>query len=568
MANTSDAILLTDQNGKITWVNRAFESQTGYDQSNIIGITPNFLRANSLLNDLGGADYYRLMGSILKSQGHWTGETKNKRKDNTEYPAHLTIQKVTVGTEGNYFYYAIIRDLTYEFKLRQEGELDHLTGLLSRRRFEAELHIALSQAERGNYKIAVLFLDLDRFKWVNDTYTHHIGDQLLKEVAKRLRLIARIEDGIARLGGDEFAGYFTLKNPEDAIIIAKKVLAAFTKNAKFDQLLIPIYSSIGISIYPNNGTTAKTLIDHADVALYHAKENGRGIYSCYGPEMGEKRSENLLIQQALQTDLTERVRLELFFQPIIDLSTGEIVSAEALLRWFHPEYGIGKMSPLEWIMIAEECGLIIPLGNWVLEKACEMQIACRNTGFDNITIAVNLSPKQFLEPNLTQNFTNIVKRTNANITHLKLEVTETSLTKDMDLAVNVLHSLREKQFKLAIDDFGINQSCLAYLKKFPVHELKVDKLFVDDIGVDKDGTALLNAIISMGQNLNKTIVAEGIETKEQYTHLSQFISSQETGDSNRPKEVHGQGYLFSPAINTTSFIALLQKNNGYIFPKT
>ncbi len=404
-----------------------------------------------------------------------------------------------------------------EKRLVQLANYDSLTGLPNRTLFRDRLTHAVAQPNRKNRLVALLFLDLDRFKMINDSLGHHAGDELLQAVSERLLANAREEDTVARLGGDEFTVILEdITNTEDATIVARKILEVMGKPFYLDGHEVFVTTSIGIAIFPLDGQGLDGLLKNADTAMYRAKEQGRNNYQFYTADMNAKAVEHLIMESSLRHAL-DRDEFVLHFQPQIDLHSREITGMEVLLRWKHPELGL--LYPNQFMLLAEETGLIISIGEWVLNKACAQASLWQSQGLPPMRIAVNLSALQFREDNLVGTVADALDLADLDPQYLELEITESFLMDDVDSAIAKLRALSNLGVHLAIDDFGTGYSSLSYLKKFPLNTLKIDQSFVRDISTDPDDAAIAEAIIALAQTLNLRVMAEGVETEEQINFL-------------------------------------------------
>ncbi|MBF2049941.1 MAG: EAL domain-containing protein [Elainella sp. C42_A2020_010] len=434
--------------------------------------------------------------------------------------------------------------LQTEAKIRYQASHDLLTGLPNRMFFNQRLADALAEAIRQQKLLAVMFIDLDRFKLINDSLGHAAGDQLLQEVAQRLRTCLRKHDLVARWAGDEFTLLLTDINcVEDAVTIAQKILWAMKADFELEGHRLHISSSIGIAVYPNDGEDAETLLKNADAALYRAKDSGRNGYHLYTSAINSETSEWLALESHLHRAL-ERREFVLYYQPQVNVVTGEITQMEALLRWQHPEMGL--VSPAKFIPLAEENGLIVPIGEWVLRTACAQTCAWQAAGLPPVRIAVNLSARQLRQPNLVEMVAQVLSDTGLAPRYLELEITETTVMKNVELTKTILCELHRMGVSMAMDDFGTGYSSLGYLKKFPFNTLKIDQSFVRDLTTDPNDKAIVAAIIAMGRVLNLKLVAEGVETKVQ-EHSLLSLDCEEM-----------QGYLFSPPLSTEEATLLLE----------
>jgi diguanylate cyclase (GGDEF)-like protein len=435
-----------------------------------------------------------------------------------------------------------------EAKIRYQALHDLLTDLPNRVLFNQRLSDALIQAQQNNSILAVCFLDLDRFKTINDTLGHAVGDRLLQNVAQRLTNFLGKDDIIARWGGDEFTILLSgISDGIDAAIIAQDILAALKPGFDIENHHLHISASIGIALYPIHGEDAETLIKHADTALYGIKSQARNNYQFYHSTINSQASELLTLENSLHYAL-ERQEFIIHYQPQVNISTGEITKMEALLRWQHPNLGL--ISPTKFIPLAEETGLIIPIGEWVLKTACAQNKIWQDMGFSSLSIAVNLSARQFQQSNLVTLITQVLSETKLPSNCLELEITEGITMQDIDFTKAILKELHNTGVSISIDDFGTGYSSLSYLKNFPIHTLKIDKSFVSDLSSDSKNTAIVTAIIALAHGLNLQVVAEGVETEEQ-RNLLRILECELM-----------QGHLFSRALPAEDATKLLRKSRA------
>jgi len=540
--NTVEGVFVTDAKGIILSVNPAFTTITGYTLEEAIGQNPRILKSHHQ-----PPQFYQELWSSITEHGHWRGEIWNRRKSGEAYLQHLTIT-MHPGPDGKpHNYVAVFTDITElhekEEHIRHQAYHDALTGLPNRLLFQDRLKQSLLMAERSNQPLAVMFLDLDRFKMINDTFGHHAGDELLRLVADRLSALLRQSDTVSRFGGDEFVVLLTnAEDLDDVRSVAGKIIEVFARPLTIDDHELVISTSIGISLYPEHGSDAATLMKNADAAMYSAKESGRNTFKLYSSDMNAKASYHLAIESRLRKALETRA-FELHYQPRVSLSTGEITSVEALIRWNDSEYG--AIPPSDFIPIAEESGLIIPIGEWVLETACAQAQSWRDMGHE-LRVSVNLSPLQFSYATLVDHIAQLLEDTSLPGQCLELELTETMIMQQAEQTIDTLKRLKALGILVAIDDFGTGYSSLSYLKRFPIDTLKVDKSFVRDITTDSSDAAIIETIITLGRSLSIEVVAEGVETAEQLAFLKE-----------RDCDAI-QGYYFSRPLPQIDLTRLLQ----------
>ena len=514
--NASEGVVVTDPQGTIRSVNPAFTKITGYEPEEVTGKTPSLLKS-----DRQDAAFYEEMWETLRRTGVWQGELWNRRKDGRLYSQWLNISTIT-DEDGNAAHYVgIFIDTTKEHQarehLRRLAYHDPLSGLPNRQLFNDQLDLSLLNAQREGRSVAVLFVDLDRFKDINDTLGHTFGDRLLPLVAARLKRCLRAEDTLARLGGDEFTVILhDLERPDDAPNVAKKILESFTDPFKLDGRVCYLSASIGISVSPDHGDDRESLLKHADIAMYRAKEEGRNRYCLYSAKMSERSPERLDLENDLRRAV-ENQDLQVVFQPQVDTLSGKLVGVEALARWHHATQG--WISPAVFIPMAEDIGLIGQIGEWVLRMACSQAQQWRAEGLGPVRMAVNISGRQLRDNRLLHVVRETLEESGLDACCLKLELTESVLMENAELAIATLDSIHEMGIQISIDDFGTGYSSLSYLKQFAISELKVDRSFIKGIPNDSDNEAIATAIIVMAHALGLTVTAEGVETEDQLMFL-------------------------------------------------
>ncbi|MEQ6342822.1 MAG: EAL domain-containing protein [Gammaproteobacteria bacterium] len=506
----------TTPDGQILDANPALLQMLGYQDLDA-------LRAHNVLNlCVHPEGFQRLQDKMLQQGGKTSGFVAQLRRHNGDIIWVEISSRVVSGVTGQVLYHeGAIQDITErrhaEARIHHLAHHDDLTGLPNRVMFKQRLEQAIIEAERRGRVLAVLLLDMDRFKTINDTLGHGVGDALIQVVAKRLRACMREVDTVSRLAGDEFAVIVPdLAHAEDAARVAQKILDSFAYSFRVGEYELFMSASIGIALFPLDGDTPEALLKNVDTAMYHAKEQGRSAYQFYAAAMNAKAFERLALENALRHAL-ERNEFLLHYQPQVDLESGEIIGMEALIRWRHPE--LGMISPLQFIPIAEDTGMISPIGEWVLRTACLQNKAWQNQGLPPVRMAVNLSARQLRQSNFIGTVAQILQKTGLEPCYLELELTETMLMQNAETAITTLNALDAMGIDISIDDFGTGYSSLGYLKRLPINTLKIDRSFVSDIPADHDDAAIAMAIIAMAHNLGIRVVAEGVETAEQRVFL-------------------------------------------------
>jgi diguanylate cyclase (GGDEF)-like protein/PAS domain S-box-containing protein len=515
LEHIADGVMVIELNGKIIAINPAFTQITGYTQAEAVGQHSNLTRSN-----LHEPEFYESLWRDLAETGFWRGEIWNTRKNGEVYLEWLTVSAVRDDDGHVTHYVAVFSDITRakeaQAKLDHLAHHDPLTALPNRLLFQDRLQHALAQAQRNKTQLAVLFIDLDRFKNVNDTLGHHVGDELLKQVAKALSGSLREGDTLARLGGDEFIVLLENIDGEfSAGHVAGKLVSMFEQPFTVNDYELFVTCSVGVSLYPQDASDLNMLIRNADVAMYQAKARGRNNYQFYSPSMTGEGVERLRIEAMLRRSI-DKGEIFLHYQPQVEIDSGRLIGVEALVRWQNPE--LGMVPPVRFIPLAEDIGFISQLGKWVLAEACRQMVRWQEQGLVVPKLAVNLSVRQFERGSIAGMVETVLRETGLEPHRLQLEVTESVIMNTGD-TLQCINDLREIGVGLAIDDFGTGYSSLAYLKQLPVQTLKIDRSFIKDISTDANDEAITVAIIQLGKSLNLSVIAEGVETAEQAAFL-------------------------------------------------
>jgi diguanylate cyclase (GGDEF)-like protein/PAS domain S-box-containing protein len=517
LRSMSEAVGVIDLEFRFISVNPAFSRITGYSEEEVVGQNSRILDSSQ-----HSSDFYRRVRDILERTGHWAGEMWQKRKDGEEFLGWIEMSEVRDAQGMRSHFVAVVNDITDKKRAEQElrylANYDTLTGLPNRALLSERLGRAIVRARRQETRVAVLFLDLDRFKDINDSLGHAAGDRLLKAAATRLQATVGAADTVARLGGDEFT--VVLEDVESLPAVermAREILAAFAVPLEVDERHdVSITPSLGISLYPDHALVPTDLLKFADTAMYQAKAEGRNTYQIYNETMDAESRRRALVLASLRKAL-DRGEFHIMFQPRMALADGRITGAEALLRWQSAE--LGDVPPTVFIPLAEESGLILPIGDWVLEQACQTLKRWRASGLDEISIGVNVSVLQLLRSNLPEHLARVLRETGVPANRIELEVTESMVMQNAEQTTSVLNELRKIGVSLAIDDFGTGYSSLVYLKRLPIDTLKIDKEFIGDLTRDPDDEAITATVITMGHSLGLNVIAEGVETEQQLAYL-------------------------------------------------
>ncbi|HEX6639455.1 MAG TPA: EAL domain-containing protein, partial [Thermoanaerobaculia bacterium] len=530
-----DGIGILNERLEFTYVNDSLARLFGYPE-------PQTLVGSSLCDLYEPQEQVRFITSIVplvEQRGRWRGEATGLRRDGVNFPQEISLTAISGGGTV-----CVVRDITErtyaEEQIKHLAYHDALTNLPNRLLFKDRLTVALSHAQREGARLAVLFLDLDRFKVINDSLGHNIGDQLLQAVAARVQACVRDSDTVARLGGDEFTVRLPrLHRSDDAAPVASKIIEAVRYPFHIEGREFFITTSIGISLFPEDGTDAESLIKNADTAMYQAKEVGRDNYQLFNALVNANALQRIALEHGLRKAMASD-ELAVHYQPIYDMQTGQTTGMEALLRWTHPQ--MGAVPPATFIPLAEATGIMIPIGTWALRQACEQAKAWHDAGHDSLSLAVNLSVTQLQQIDLVDRVRTILAETKFPAASLELEITESSAMQSPETSIRTLFELKKLGIRISLDDFGTGHSSLSYLKRFPIDTLKIDQSFVHDITTDPDTAAIVTAIIAMAHSLRLKVIAEGVEYPEQ----AHFLREQGCDQM--------QGYLMTPPISNAEFL--------------
>jgi diguanylate cyclase (GGDEF)-like protein/PAS domain S-box-containing protein len=514
--STLEGIIITDAQGRIQSVNPAFTRLTGYSAEEAIGKSPSLFSSGR-----HSPDFYRALWETIRTEGHWHGEIWNRRKDGVVYLEQLTITAIRDDSGAITHYTGLFRDITerkeHEEHIRRLAYHDALTGLPNRLLFNDRLSLALAHAHRSGQRLALIFVDLDRFKKINDTLGHNAGDLLLQKVAQRFKQCLREDDTVARLSGDEFIIMLPeVSDITEPVKAARRVIDALGAPLQAGGHEITVTCSIGISIYPEDGTTADVLLKHADTAMYRAKDLGRNRYQLYTAAQNARSFERLAMEKSLR-DAIERDELVLHFQALVDLAGGRTAGAEALLRWQHPDLGLA--APAQFIQLAEETGLIVPIRAWVVRKVCEQIRAWQAADLAAVPVAVNLSARQLREQEPAAEIEQILLESGVDPELVCFEVSESALLQEAEDANAIVRALHRIGCRIAVDNFGAGYASVRQLKRLPIARLKIDRSLLRDITTSPDEAAIVQAMIGLAHQLSLTVVAEGIELEEQRSLL-------------------------------------------------
>ncbi|MDH5508854.1 MAG: EAL domain-containing protein [Nitrospinota bacterium] len=518
--SSEEGVVVTDREGIIQFVNPAFTMITGYSPEEALGKNPNILKSGRHTQE-----FYELMWGSLNTEGKWEGEIWNRSKNGEAYLERLRITSIRDAAGRTTHYTAIFSDLTQirdtEEKIRYQAYHDILTGLPNRSLYFDRVRQAITRAQRGGKKLGVMFLDLDDFKKINDRLSHSAGDLMLQGVATRLVGCLRDTDTVARIGGDEFTILLEdVDGEKQSSVVAGKIMRSISEPYFYNSEELFVSASLGIAIYPADGASVEDLTKNADIAMYHAKDLGKNNFQFFTESMNQKVVKRLEVETNLRKAL-DKDEMFACYQPKVDLKTGRIVGMEALIRWRRD--GLDIVLPNEFIPLAEETGLILGLDEWMLGKACAFNRRIHDGGDEEfsvaVNVAVNVSAKAFESPDLVKSIQDVVALSGLSPRYIELEVTESSIIRNMDQAVTVLCRLREIGFNISMDDFGTGYSSLSYLAKLPINILKIDRSFIVDLVSNPKSRSIAKAIVSMSHEMDIKVVAEGVEKAEQLEYL-------------------------------------------------
>lgn len=516
LEQTADLIMITDADGTVEYVNPAFEVTTGFDSGELVGKKANMLRSGK-----HSEDFYKNLWQTILNGEVFSDVFINTRKDGSTYYEEKTITPIHNSQGVISHFVATGRDISERMRTQERlhymAHHDALTRLPNRTLFLDRLRQAMARARWHNRLIAVMFMDLDRFKEINDTLGHDIGDQLLVAITERISSSVRTGDTVARFGGDEFAVLLDdIASAKDISQLARKVLDTLAPAFVIGGHEIFMTASIGVSIFPTDGEDTNSLLRCADVAMYRAKDLGRNNFQFYSNEMSARDFERISLENSLRHALKRR-EFFLLYQPQIDVCLQRIIGVEALLRWQHPDLGV--TTPGEFVPLLEKTGLIVQVGEWVLRSTCEQAAAWQEAGYRDLLVSVNVSGRQFNNPEFLSSAQTIIRQTGIDPAQLELELTESMLMRNASKTISALDALTQLGIRIAIDDFGTGYSSLNYLRRFPISTLKIDRSFIRDVEHDSDDRAISQAIIVMAQSLNLGVVAEGVENAAQVEFL-------------------------------------------------
>jgi diguanylate cyclase (GGDEF)-like protein/PAS domain S-box-containing protein len=543
--SSKDAIFVTNRDRNIMHVNHAFCRLTGYVKDEVLGKDMSMFAWNCQVDE-----FSQKVWQELDETGKWDGEVWDRRKSGESYPKFLSLRTVRDDDGQISFFLGFFSDLSEiketEQRLQRLAHYDHLTGLPNRLLFHDRLYQALVQAKREKSSVAIMLLDLDRFKAINDVLGHRFGDRVLVEVGKRIRGCLRDSDTVARLGGDEFTVVLpSITGMHGAARVAQKITDVLSEPVLLEGREAMMTTSIGITLFPEDSRKMARLLQNADTALHYAKKRGKNNFQFFSKEMNLNVLKRLKLEQVLRDAISQENFL-LHFQPIVDLDSGQVVEIEALLRWLHPDHGWVSVEKL--IPIAEETSLIVPVGEWVLRTACNQNRKWQKMGMPPMRIAVNMSGRQLKEPNIVQTIIQILEETKLDPCYLEIEITESVMMDDPEATIGILEALRNQGIRISVDDFGTGYSSLSYLRDFPIDNVKIDRSFVHDLSSNLFEQEAVKAILAVAHSRELKVVAEGVESQQQLKFLKQHDCDK------------AQGYLMCRPLPANRFTKFLREN--------
>ncbi len=552
--NTNEAVVITDPDTRIIEVNPAYEKMLGFSRPELIGR----LLRNVVRTGKHDDEFYHRMWQNIDRHGHWSGEIFDRHKSGELIPFWMSVNAIRDETGKTSKYIGLSRDIRElkqaERQLEQMAFFDPLTGLANRSLFEKRLKEALDNARIDSCRLALLFIDLDRFKYVNDTYGHSTGDELLMQVSVRLKNALRDNDTVARMGGDEFTIILNhTKAKADAMHVAAKIIAAVRRPFSISGAELNVGTSIGLAFFPEHGENIETLKKHADIAMYQAKEAGRNRYQVFDPALQNRDAQYRAMVKAIEY-ACDHGEFELYYQPLIEILSQRTVGGEALIRW--PMAGGGNKSPVEFIPVAEEAGIIGRIDAWVLETACRSALRWFDNASENLSVNVNLSPSLFQDPGTPELIKQILHKTGLPAANLCLEITETAVISDPEIARKTLLAITNMGISVALDDFGTGFSSLTHLTCFPLRKIKIDRSFVSTTLIDGATEAVVRSMVDLARNMRISVVAEGVEENSQHEFLKELGCE------------YGQGYLYGRPMTELEFIAWLDEQSSRYTSRT
>jgi diguanylate cyclase (GGDEF)-like protein/PAS domain S-box-containing protein len=548
-----EAIMICDAQANIVRINPEFTKLTGFSLEELKGKNPSILKSG-----IHTDNFFSDVWTCINKKGFWQGEITNKRKNGELFVSWQIIKAVKDTTGNIQQYMSIFSDITEKKKAEEHifqlAHNDLITQLPNRASFHKQLNDAIITAKHSTYRLAVMFIDLDHFKLINDTSGHPVGDELLQQVALRFKNIIGPKNIISRFGGDEFTVLLPcIESTDEVSTVANKILDSLHSPFALLSCEVTISASIGIGIYPDNAEDASSLLSCADNAMYSAKDSGRASYHFYTEQMQIDTHERVILERDLRDALANH-QFILNYQPQFDIKTNQIIGTEALLRWQHPTKGL--IAPDIFIPVAEVTGLIVPIGHWIINEACQQLARWNAEGFNNLTMAINLSARQFFQKDLLTTIKDAIAESGVLASNIEFEITESMMMMNIEETIDTLHQIKSLDVQLSIDDFGTGYSSLSYLKRFPLNKLKIDKSFIDGLPNDLDDLAIVQAIIGIAHSLNLIVIAEGVETAQQYDILTQHDCNEVQGYFlSKPLTSEAAGKFikkYNPNLNSTS----------------